>query len=155
MQAMSNHAKPRIEFYDGGRHIDDPVTLAAKLAARACDAGAAFVLILATDDAQARALDARLWEIDAATFLPHTFVDDPDADAASVLIAAPVHDPPPSRPVVVNLRVDAVTSECERIIELIPADEDGKAAARERWRRYQALGLQPAKIEMGDSWLGG
>lgn len=129
----------QVEFYDGGA---DPLALVFRLASKTAQPA----LILAADAEQARRIDAGLWAIAEDVFVPHALADDPDREAAVVLIAMPgqgeFH-----RPVIVNLREQAVEVDCERLVELIPVDEAGKQAARARWRAYQARGLKPAKID--------
>ncbi len=129
----------QVEFHDGA----DPVTTAAVLLA-AIVAEGGDALVLAADATQAQALDAQLWAVDDNAFLPHALADDPDVAAARIVIAAP-GQAEAARAVVLNLRSAAVELPCARIIELIPADDIGKAAARARWRAYQARGLSPVK----------
>jgi DNA polymerase-3 subunit chi len=137
----------RVDFYDGSaRYPDDPLALALVLAVKASRLGEP-VLMLAADDDQARTLDARLWQVGATEFVAHALADDPDAEVASVVIAAPA-SAVPERAVVINLRPVAVASPCRRIVELIPSDEAGRVAARSRWRDYQARGLKPARIDL-------
>ncbi|MFB9067208.1 DNA polymerase III subunit chi [Pseudofulvimonas gallinarii] len=132
-------AQTRVEFHEGADAVTTAVDLVAAVAAEGGDA-----LVLAADPAQAQALDGRLWDVGADVFVPHALADDPDVAAARVVVAAPGHPVAPCT-VVLNLRQDAVEVPCSRIIELIPADEAGKAAARARWRSYQARGLKPEK----------
>lgn len=129
----------RVEFHDG----PDTVSSAVEQVVAAV-AGDRTALVLAADAAQAQVLDARLWDVGESVFLPHTCADDPHAAAARVVIAAP-GQPASGRAVVLNLRAEPVELDCERIIELIPADEPGKVAARARWRAYVARGLKPEK----------
>lgn len=128
----------RVEFHDAGA---DPLALVLRLASKATQP----VLILAADAEQARRIDDDLWAVADDAFVPHAFADDPDRDAAIVLIATPGQEEF-RRPVVVNLCEQAVEIDCERIVELVPADEVGKQSARARWRAYQARGLKPAKM---------
>ena len=136
---MAGKAPTQVQFHDAADALGTAATL---LVAAVGDGQAA--LVLAADPAQAQALDARLWEVGDEVFLPHALADDPHATAASVLIAAP-GQPEPARPLLLNLRRDAVQREGVRIIELIPGDEAGKAAARTRWRAYAGRGLKPVK----------
>ncbi len=137
----------RVDFYDGSaRHRDDPLAVALALAVKASRLGEP-VLVLAADDAQARLLDARLWDVGATEFIAHALADDADAPVATVLIAPPGAAVAP-RPVVINLRAQAVDVPCARIAEVIPSDEDGRVAARVRWRDYQARGLAPSRIDL-------
>jgi DNA polymerase-3 subunit chi len=137
----------RVDFYDGSaRYPDDPLALALALAVKASRQGAP-VLVLASDPDQARRLDARLWDVGAGEFVAHALADDPDAAAASVLIAAPGMAAP-ERAVVINLREQPVTLPCQRIAEVIPPDEAGRIAARLRWRDYQGRGWTPSRIDL-------
>lgn len=137
----------RVDFYDGSaRFPDDPLAVALALAVKASRQGAP-VLVLASDPDQARRLDDRLWDVGAGEFVAHALADDPDAEAASVLIAAPAMVAP-ARPVVINLRPQPVALSCQRIAEVIPPDEAGRVAARSRWRDYQARGFTPSRIDL-------
>lgn len=138
----------RVEFHpvagDGGDATADALLAACAPAL----SGAEPVLVLALDAGQARTLDSRLWQ--GADFLPHCLADDPDHEVAALVIAAPGQSPAP-RPWLVNLRTTAVEPDarpgCRRLIELIPVDEAGKQAARQRWRAYQQQGLKPVLVE--------
>lgn len=132
-------ADTRVEFHDGADLVDSAAVLIA--AAVGEDRSG---LVLAADLAQARALDARLWDVSEAGFLPHALSDDQHAAAARVLIAAP-GQPMPARSVILNLRAEPVDLACAHLIELVPGDAAGKVAARARWRAYQARGLKPEK----------
>jgi DNA polymerase-3 subunit chi len=130
----------RVEFHDG----PDTVSCAVEQVVAAVADDRTALVVLAADAAQAQMLDARLWDVGESVFLPHTCADDPHAGAARVVIAVP-GQPASGRAVVLNLRAEPVALDCERIIELIPADEPGKVAARARWRAYVARGLKPEK----------
>ncbi len=128
-----------VEGADIAGHV---VELAGQLAA-----GGERLLIRAIDAGQARTLDEALWQI--ADFLPHCLADDVDQAAAWVVIAAPGQREP-ARDCVINLRADIVIApQVQRIVELIPADDSGKQAARSRWRAYQSRGLKPELIAAG------
>lgn len=142
---MNVKGAPRVDFHEGGaRYAADPLAQVLSLTVKAVEDGQR-VLILAVDAAQARVLDERLWAVEGGTFIAHALADDPDRDAATVVVAAPDHDVE-ARSLVINLRSGVVDIACPRIIELIPADEDGKGVARDRWRAYQARGIKPGKI---------
>ena len=57
-------------------------------------------------------------------------------------------DEAPPRPLVVNLRDQAWTAPCERVLEVVPADPAARGPLRERWKQYQARGLQLNKHDM-------
>ncbi len=64
-----------------------------------------------------------------------------------MLIAAPE----PTRrcaPLVINLRDAAVDGAFERVLEVVPADESARDPLRERWKQYQARGLDVNKHDM-------
>jgi DNA polymerase III subunit chi len=134
---------PEVIFHDAGSGGGDVVAVAVTLV-RWAHRERATALILAADAIQAQTLDARLWETAEDEFIAHALADDADVAAAEVVIAAP-DQPPPPRSWVINLRNELVALPCRCVLELIPADESGKAAARQRWRAYQGRGLTPVK----------
>jgi DNA polymerase-3 subunit chi len=64
-----------------------------------------------------------------------------------VLIAAPEVDAP-LRPLVINLRDAAVEGQFDRVLEVVPADDDARGPLRERWKQYKARGLEVNKHDM-------
>ena len=139
----------RADFYliAKPRFAAQPLLLVCELARRACDSNQ-FTLVLARDAAQAEELDELLWSFDPDAYIPHQIVgDDVDEEEAIVLIAAPGAEAP-ERPLVINLRDDAWTAACERVLEVVPADPEARAPLRERWKQYQALGYDLNKHDM-------
>ena len=140
---------PRADFYliAKPRFRDDPLLLVCELARKAHDAGSA-TLILARDLEQAEALDDALWAFDPDAYIPHQIVgQDEDEDEAPVLIASPESDAP-GRTLIINLRDEAVTLPCERVLEVVPADESAREPQRQRWREYKARGFDLNKHDM-------
>ena len=142
---------PRADFYLIGkpRFRDEPLLLVCELARKASDHGQPL-LVLCASAAQAEELDDLLWSFDPDAYVPHQIVGtDEDGDEADVpvLIAAPEHDVP-LRPLVLNLREDAVPGGFERVLEVVPADESARGPLRERWKQYQARGLAVNKHDM-------
>ncbi len=140
---------PRADFYliASPRFRDDPLRLVCELARKAHDAGFP-TLILARDAAQAEALDDALWSFDPDAYLPHQIAGaDEDDDVTPILIATPEHDAP-ARPLQINLRDAAVATIGDRVLEVVPADESARGPLRERWRAYQARGVECRKHEM-------
>ena len=140
---------PRADFYliAKPRFRADPLLLVCELARKACDTGSP-TLILARDAEQAEAIDDALWAFDPDAYVPHQIVgNDVDEDEAIVLIAAPGSDSP-GRTLIINLRDDAVTLPCERVLEVVPADESAREPLRQRWREYQARGFELNKHDM-------
>ena len=54
----------------------------------------------------------------------------------------------PLRPLVINLRDAAVDGTFERVLEVVPADPEARGPLRERWKHYQARGLDVNKHDM-------
>ena len=139
----------RADFYliAKPRFREEPLLLVCELARKAHDAGFP-TLVLARDTAQAEALDDLLWSFDADAYLPHQIAGmDEDEDEAPILIATPDADVP-ARPLLINLRDAAPAGGFERVLEVVPTDPAARAPLRERWKQYQARGLELAKHDM-------
>ena len=110
--------------------------------------GNLWTLILARDAAQAEELDELLWAFDEEAYIPHQIAgtDDED-DLTPVLIATPDIDAP-SRALVINLRDEAFAGQCERVLEVVPADPAARDPLRERWKHYKARGFDVNKYDM-------
>ena len=140
---------PRADFYliAKPRFRDEPLRLACELVRKAYDANL-WTLVLARDAAQAEALDDLLWDMGDDAYIPHQIAgSDADDEATPVLIVAPGTEAPP-RQLVVNLRDQAWTAPCERVLEVVPADPAARGPLRERWKQYQALGYALNKHDM-------
>lgn len=144
----------KADFYliDKPRFREEPLLLVCELARKSHDAGFP-TLVLVRDMAQAEALDDLLWSFDPDAFIPHQIAglaqddEDDEDDLAPVLILPPEYDAP-LRPLVINLRDAAVEGSFARVLEVVPADPAARAPLRERWKHYQARGLQLAKHDM-------
>jgi DNA polymerase-3 subunit chi len=139
----------RADFYliAKPRFAEKPLLLVCELARKACDAGQPL-LILASSAAQAEVLDELLWEFDPDAYVPHQIAGvDEDDDLSPVLIVAPEHDAP-MRPLVLNLRAEAVAGGFERVLEVVPADAGARGPLRQRWKDYTARGLEVSKHDM-------
>ncbi len=139
----------RADFYLIGkpRFREQPLLLACELARKASDAGLPM-LVLCASTAQAEALDDLLWSFDPDAYVPHQIVGaDEDEEEVPVLIAAPEHDAA-LRPLVLNLRDEAVPDGFDRVLEVVPADDSARGPLRERWKQYVARGLDVAKHDM-------
>ena len=140
---------PRADFYliAKPRFRADPLLLVCELARKASDAGSP-TLILVRDSEQAEAIDDALWAFDPDAYVPHQIVgDDVDEDEATVLIATPGSDSP-GRTLIINLRDAVVTLPCERVLEVVPADDCAREPLRQRWREYQTRGFELNKYDM-------
>ena len=131
----------RIDF-----HVNAPskIAYACRLARKARAAGNLLVFYSADRNLLA-ALDRDLWTFSALDFLPHCFASDPLAGVTPILLAGASksdaeqfahHD------VLINLdrKEPEFFSRFERLIEIVGADEEDRAAARARWRFYEDRG---------------
>jgi len=140
---------PRADFYLIGkpRFREQPLLLVCELARKAVHAGQPL-LVLAASQAQAEALDDLMWSFDEDEFLPHQIAGmDEDEQDVEVLIAAP-GQAPAMRALVLNLRDEPVPGGFERVLEVVPADPSARGPLRERWKHYQAQGLELNKFDM-------
>ena len=139
----------RADFYliTTPRFRSEPLRLVCELARKAFDAGLP-TLVLARSQEQAEALDDLLWDMGDEVYIPHQIAGaEEDEEEAEVLIASPDVDAP-LRPLVINLRDAAVDGAFDRVLEVVPADESARGPLRERWKQYQARGLELKKHDM-------
>ena len=139
----------RADFYliTTPRFRTEPLRLVCERARKAFDAGLP-TLVLARSQEQAEALDDLLWDMGDEVYIPHQIAGaEEDEDEAEVLIAAPDVDAA-LRPLVINLRDAAVEGAFDRVLEVVPADESARGPLRERWKQYQARGLELKKHDM-------
>ena len=108
-------------------------------------------LFVWVDQGELARLDVALWTISAGEFVPHCRSDDPEP----LRSRSPIHlghQLPEERTaiVLVNLRHDMPDNPAafERVIEVVTLDEADRAPARERWRQYKALGLEPQRHDL-------
>ena len=139
---------PRADFYliAKPRFLDEPLKLVCELVRKSYDANL-WTLVLARDAEQAEQIDALLWEMDDDAYIPHQIAGDEEDELTPVLIATPDIDTP-SRALVINLRDAPFDGPCERILEVVPADESAREPLRERWKQYKARGYDVNKHDM-------
>ena len=138
----------RADFYliAKPRFRDEPLRLVCELARKAYDANL-WTLVLARDAEQAEQLDKLLWDMGDDAYIPHQVAGDEEDELTPVLIATPDIDAP-MRALVINLRDAAVEGGFERVLEVVPADDSARGPLRERWKQYQARGLELNKHDM-------
>ncbi|MBF6025945.1 DNA polymerase III subunit chi [Lysobacter niastensis] len=139
---------PRADFYliQKERFREEPLLLVCELARKAHDANL-WTLVLTRDAEQAEQLDELLWAFDEDAYIPHQVAGDEEDELTPVLIAPPDVDTP-MRALVINLRDAAVTGSFDRVLEVVPADDSARGPLRERWKQYQARGLELKKYDM-------
>jgi len=139
---------PRADFYliDKPRFRDDPLLLVCELAKRAFESGQP-TLVLTRSLEEAENLDEKLWEFDENAFIPHQIAGDDD-DAITPVLIVPPDTSTSDRTLVINLRDDCAPGLFERVLEVVPADEDQRLGSRKRWATYKAAGFEVAKQDM-------
>lgn len=134
---------PQATFYT---HVSDPAEFVLRLSRKAVTGGQP-VLLWAEDEEQLQRLDADLWRLPPEGFLPHE-IWQPDAALPHdvPLLLACGHTLPQLAGdwVVLNLSAqfwcDAPQPPA-RVLEIVAADVDSLADARERFRAYRAAGF--------------
>ena len=136
----------RIDFYS---NAEPKLQVACQLTAKAVQQ-ALRVLILAPDEATARAIDKLLWSIPATGFVPHCMVRDALAPETPVLIGRDC-DSLPHDDVLLNLGTDspAPFSRFRRLIELVANDDEDRQAGRARFRFYRDRGYEIHHHDLG------
>jgi len=139
---------PRADFYliAKPRFREEPLRLVGELVRKAFEANQ-WTLVLARDAEQAEALDELLWDMGDDAYIPHQLAGDEEDELTPVLIATPEVDTP-LRALVINLRDAAVSGACDRVLEVVPADESARGPLRERWTQYKARGFALNKHDM-------
>jgi len=123
----------RIDFYEMSGRFSDPIEVAGVLVGKAFPA-TADIAVVGTRE-QLSALDARLWDKPDGRFVPHG-IDDPIAPVRLV-------DSAPERAaLLINLAADSEipSGEYERVLEIVPPDEQAKKRLRQRWMDWKARG---------------
>ena len=132
---------PRADFYliAKPRFLEEPLKLVCELARKSYDANL-WTLVLARDAAQAEELDELLWAFDDEAYVPHQVAGTDEEDELTPVLIAPPELDVPARALVINLRDATFDGPCERILEVVPADESAREPRRERWKQYKARG---------------
>ena len=134
-----------IDFYF---NAEDRLQVACRLAAKAASQKKRM-LIYAPQGDTASAIDRMLWTWQAVGFVPHCAATDELANETPVLIAAG-EETPADCGLLLNL-----SGECpphfarfERLFEVVPVEEAGRAAGRNRYRFYQERGYKIANHDL-------
>ena len=127
----------RIDFY---RYADDKLKFACRLAAKAYDTASRLV-VYSGDRALLAEFDRALWTFQATRFIPHCFVESPNAAETPVILAS-AGDALPHHDVLLNLADEwpPFFATFERLLEIVGADEEDKARARSRYSFYKERG---------------
>lgn len=128
----------------------DKVAYASRLLRKAYLKGARLLVLAKPWDATA--LDQLLWTMAAVEFVPHCGADASQAVRARspICIASGDAPEPFSADVLLNL-TDAMPLDYhrfERVIEVVSLEESDRRLARERWRQYKSMGLDPQRHDL-------
>lgn len=133
----------QVMFYVFEQDADDS---AARLR-QACQLAADFyrqnqkVFIFTENQANAEAIDELLWAFEADSFVPHNLAGEGPSYGAPVEISwlAPTN----RRPVLINLTntVPGFANQFAQLVDFVPAAEQLKQQARERFRAYRQWGF--------------
>ena len=134
-----------IDFYF---NAEDPLQVACRLAAKAVSQKQRM-LIYAPDADTASRIDKMLWTWQAIGFLPHCAASDEIAAETPVLIAAG-EETPEGCGLILNLAAEAPPhfARFERLFEVVPAEEAGRAVGRARYRYYLDRGYKIANHDL-------
>jgi len=127
----------RIDFYFNAENKHDTVR---RLCGKAM-AAHARVMVWTQDAPATKALSRHLWCIPSTGFLPHCPTHDALA-AVTPIILDERAETFPHDDVLINLRAEVPPffSRFQRLIEVVGADEDDKAAGRARFKFYRDRG---------------
>ena len=133
-----------VEFHHG---MPDKLAYACRLLRKAYRSGAR--VLVTGSPAILKTLDRQLWLFGDQEFLPHVLVQ-PGKDIPSRQQITPVWLSPDGEGVpddcriLVNLGPDmpARVERFERLFEVVSRDPEDRQQGRQRWKRYEALGLQ-------------
>ncbi len=125
----------RVDFYELSGRFQDPLEVAAVLVGKAWPE-LTDIVIVGPRRALAE-LDERLWQKPAGRFLPHG-LDDPQAPIRLV------EQSPERAALLINLDPAAPLpdGQYERVLELVPADEDARPRLRQRWKDWKRAGAE-------------
>ena len=120
----------------------NPLKVAVQLIEKAWNGGQS-IYILCHNQQQVEQLDQLLWTFKADSFIPHGILNADNSSNESIVIGTeyqlPVSD------VVLNLsnRQPENPQQCQRVLEVVAAEEESTIAARQRYRYYQKLDIKP------------
>ncbi|MCK3654748.1 DNA polymerase III subunit chi [Pasteurellaceae bacterium Macca] len=108
------------------------------------------VIISCESEAQALLLDEALWARDPDDFVPHNLSGEATTYATPIEISWAEKRNAQRRDVLISLQnqlPDFINS-FNQIIDFVPADEEKKALARERYKQYRQLGWQLETVQV-------
>lgn len=128
----------RIDFYS---NVPDAIQYACRLVRKARAANCRLV-VFGRDREHLAQIDEALWTFSDTDFLPHVMADDPLAKQTPVLLADADMKDLPHHELMINLssQMPPDFARFERLLEIVSADDEDKAAGRERYSYYKQRG---------------
>ncbi len=142
---MSQVDFPHVDFYVIADAAPDAhLRHACRIAEQAVDQGHR-VFVRATDLSDAKRIDDLLWTFGDRSFLPHELATPTSPTHPSIRILVGCTPPLEFRDVLINLSIDVPSNSdsLPRIAEFVPVDAEHKRLARERFKQYRDLGVEP------------
>jgi DNA polymerase-3 subunit chi len=134
---------PEVAFYVlSSEDEQQRLLFVCKLVEKAYRSGS-FCYVLTDTDAQAQKLDDLLWTFRRGSFIPHQVYAGQLPTFENVILIGSLEPPEPWQKVIVNLSTQFPRhiEQAERILEILDDTPEIKAEGRQRYRRYQQLGL--------------
>jgi DNA polymerase-3 subunit chi len=137
----------QVDFYLLGESSPGADRLACRLALMALERNQK-VFIITANEAGAGELDELMWQYPEGRFIPHALSGAGDAARAPVNIGTLSALKPAE--VVINLCPEAVPQPetFGRVLEIVPAADEEKAASRTKYKIYRNQGLMPRTHEI-------
>ncbi len=131
----------QVDFYVLQDETQSADLLACRLALMAWEQGKR-IMVLAASDTECKRLDELMWEHPQGRFLPHTLAHDL---TTGVMIGTVAELDRHASDVLINLTPTAIPEpgRFQRLLELVPANDNQRKASREKFRDYRACGMEP------------
>jgi DNA polymerase-3 subunit chi len=133
-----------VAFHHG---MADKLAYACRLVRKAYRAGA--ITVVTADADTLRQFDRQLWVFDEQEFLPHVCVTEGKAWPARwqdtpIWLTDQPEQVPVQRHTLVNLgaALPAGLNLFEKFFDVVSSEPQDRAAGRQRWRQYEAMGLR-------------
>ena len=135
----------RVDFHF---NVADKIDYGCRLIRKIRKAGQQAV-VFCDDEARLRQFDVALWSFAPLEFIPHLMGSDPLAARTPVLLTSSVAELP-HHDVLVNLgaTLPQFFARFERLVELVGAEAEDRAQARQRYRYYKDRGYPLASHEV-------
>lgn len=132
----------QIDFYVmTGGSLNDAIQVACRLAEKAFNKGSVY--LHCQDKLQAATLHEKLWSFRADAFIPHEQYGSNGETPVQESVVIGYQEPPAEfHEILINLATQTppVFARFERLLEIVPAEHDARAASREKYRFYKDRG---------------